>query len=203
MSKVIKFFGMAIILIFLLAMQTVGAISMGTVVKTSTAKIEPGESARFTILFWNVEDTSYNVELDVKETPTDWMTIIQPEEFTLNSSTGREYISLPYTDKIVKVFPVDIFVKPENSTAGRYYVTIIARAGLPSQGLSFFQEREFKLTIDVAGLQPSSQAENKTNLNTDESQALNNKSSAIPHYFFYIAVIVCILVVSLIIYKYA
>lgn len=199
-----KLLSLIALLAFILMIQTVEALSMGTVVKKDTASIKIGESAKFEILFWNIEDVSYNVELEVKEAPKDWLVVIQPKEFALNSSTGEEYIILPYTDKSVKAFPVNVFVKPENTEIGRHNVIIIARAGLSKEGISFFQERKFKLIVDVIGLQAQLEAGNEVSNITTELQPSTGKSvSQISFdYPFYIIIYICILVVSLIIYKY-
>jgi uncharacterized membrane protein len=189
---------------FLLAVQTAQAISMGTVVKKDLINIRNDESAKFTILLWNVEDVSYDVELQVKEAPKDWLVIIQPDKFALNSSVGEEYIKLPYTDENVKAFPVNVYVKPSNPNPGRYDILVEARAGSPKAGVSFFQERMFKLTVNVTGLQSESETGNVESNSTENFQPLadklNNQNS---NYVLFVLIFVGILVVSWSIYKYA
>ncbi|MEM7825070.1 MAG: hypothetical protein QXO27_03815 [Candidatus Aenigmatarchaeota archaeon] len=200
-----KLLSLIVILSFFLMIQTVGAISMGSVIKKDTISIKANESTKFTILFWNVEENSYKVNLEVKDAPKDWFVNIQPKEFILNSSTGKEYISLPYMDNIIKALPVEVFVKPENAHTDKYFIIIKARAGIPGKDISFFQEREFKLTVEIIDLQ--SQKETKSNISeiTKESRHLTGGFLAQVNinYIFYIISFVSILVISLLIYKYA
>ena len=190
-------------LMILLMLQTAEAISLGTVVKNDEIEINRGETGKFTILFWNIEDNPYEVSLNVTESPKDWIIIIQPEQFVLTSSTGSQNIILPYIDKTVKALPVDVLVKPEN-VEGIYTITITAMAGMPGEGMSFFQERKFNLKVNVSEsryIQPEITApDNMQELQQTIKESPQEKN---PSYFFYIIVFVCILVVSLLIYKYA
>jgi hypothetical protein len=185
---------------------------MGTVVKKDTLSITSRESSKFTVLFWNIENTSYKVDLEVKEAPKDWLIIIQPKEFILNSSTGEEYISLPYINKNVKTLPVNIFVKPNDTQIGEYTVIINAKAGLPGETISFFQERDFKLTVKIIGKQSQLKNSGGQNQQKNENKTLNTTgrpysvtgrsvTQIIFNYLFYFIIAVCILVISFLIYK--
>jgi uncharacterized membrane protein len=181
---------------------------MGSVVKQDTINIKNNESAKFTILFWNIENISYNVDLKVKDAPQDWFVTIQPKKFLLDSSTGDEYIILPYLDKNVRAFAVNVLAKPENVKPGRYNISIFAIAGSPTDGVSFFQTREFKLTVNVNALQFIQQNETKIANLTEETRTLTgNFAKSFPqtsvNYIFYVIVASCIFVVSFLIYKYA
>lgn len=222
-----KILSIIALLSLLLTVQTAGAMSMGTVVKKDTMTITNDGLAKFTILFWNVENNSYNVELYVKELPKGWLVNIQPEEFMLNSSSGSEHVVLS-SDKTVKAFPVNVSVVPENPEPGKYQITLVARAGVNKEGMSFFQEREFRLNVNVTESKSSSVfskiiesiksltgrfLENSEESKSDvESIYTNSRLKSftgmivgIFHstYFLYFAIVVCILVVSLTIYKYA
>jgi len=178
---------------------------MGTVVKKDTLSIKDGESAKFTILFWNVENVSYKAVLDVKESPKDWTVVIQPREFILDSSTGEEYIKLPYMEKSVRALPINVFVKPENAEAGEYHVFVNVRAGLPGETLSFFQERQFDLTINLEGSGQKQETENRTSTSVDKEKTFTGESvlQISFNYIFYLVISVCILIISIVIYKYA
>ena len=179
------------------------ALSFGSVVKNDYVRIAHGESAKFTLLFWNVENTSYRVELDVKEAPEGWLIIIQPKDFLLNSSVGDEYISLPYLEKSVKASHVNVFVKPEGYEGGIYRVVIVAKAGSPEKGISFFQERAFKLTVEVIGEQAEKTTESRVQNATKELQPSNDSATETDfNFILYIIIFVCILVISSLIYKY-
>jgi uncharacterized membrane protein len=197
-------FILTVFLAFFLILQTVEAISMGTVVKKEIVSIKADESARFTILFWNVENASYSVELELKEAPKNWFVVIQPKKFVLNSSIGEESIELPYMNKSVNALPVNIFVKPENAKVGVYNVIIAARAGSPQETLSFFQLRQFKLTVNITGMYSQKEDEIKTSGISKELKILTDKLVEYTSFnILYIIISVCILVVSFIIYKYA
>ncbi|MEM5772810.1 MAG: hypothetical protein QXL86_01105 [Candidatus Aenigmatarchaeota archaeon] len=189
------------ILLFFLILPEVKAISLGSVVKKDFVNIRDNESAKFEILFWNVEDESYQVQLEIEESPENWFIVIQPREFLINSSAGEEYINLPYLEKPVKASVVRIFVKPENAKAGEYGIIIKAKAGLPSQSIAFFQEREFKLKVKVEG--ETQEIENKNSTIEKPSlltgKALEETSSLLS----YLLAIIGILVISALIYKYA
>ncbi|MEM7822315.1 MAG: hypothetical protein QXI23_02395, partial [Candidatus Aenigmatarchaeota archaeon] len=171
-------------------------------VKKDFTSIEANDTTKFTILFWNTEETPYQVKLKVVEIPKGWFISLQPKEFMLSSSVGEEYVSLPYTSKPVKAFPVDVFVKPENAKPGSYQIVIKAKAGLPSRGITFFQEREFKLTVNIRGEKIQDNGievlEKTTTLPLREENS--GQTSSV---FTYLFAIFCILVVSLLIYKYA
>ena len=191
-----------IVILFLLTLPEAEAISFGSLLKKDFAQIKANELAKFEILFWNVEEKPYQVQLEVEKAPEDWLVMIQPKEFTLSSSIGEEYISLPYLEKSAKAFLVNVFVKPENSKAGKYQVLIKARAGLPSEGISFFQERDFKLNIEIEG-EKNQEVENKTSIEQKPLSSIEKIAEQAPSAFSYIFAIIGILVISLIIYKYA
>jgi hypothetical protein len=199
---------LSIIIIFLaiLSMRAY-AISMGTVVKNDFARISIDESARFTILFWNIEDNDYKVELSVKESPKDWTVIIEPNNFVLNSSVGKEYINLPYGR--IKAAPINVIVKPPSSVGfGNYEIIINARSELPNSGITLSQERLFKFVVEVGnplffketGKQKDNNQKEKQTV-TGESISLekeNNNSN-----YFYLIIILIIILASFLIYKYS
>ncbi len=204
MRKVGKNLALIAIFLFLLIIGKAKALSLGTVVKKEIAYIKIGETAKFEIIFWNVEEEPYKIELEVKEAPKDWTIFIQPKEFLLSTSTGNQHMSLPYTDKNVKAFQVNIFVKPEKiEKGGRYEITLTAKAGSPEKGISFFQERDFKLFVYLTGAQEKIEKiepfeKNETNL---QSGKLIEEIDLKP--LFAILATILILLLSLIIYKYA
>jgi len=180
------------------------ALSMGTVVKNDFAKIAIDESAKFTVLFWNVENESYQVELYVKEAPENLVVIVEPNNFVLNSSTGKEYIKLPYKNEYIKATPVDIIVKPSSSKPGRYNISIIARSILPQNNISFSQERIFKFLVEVENplyFESSNEQEviqNHQNQYLEQENLVDTSSN-----YFYPIVILIILLISFLIYKYS
>ncbi|MEM5829346.1 MAG: hypothetical protein QW040_00095 [Candidatus Aenigmatarchaeota archaeon] len=190
------------LLLFLLILPQAKAISLGTVLKKDYATIKANESTKFEILFWNVEEETYEIQVEVDKALKDWFIKIEPQKFLLNSSAGKEYINLPNFEKPVKASVVNIFVKPENTEPGEYKILVRAKAGLPSQGIAFFQEREFELKVKIEG--KTQEVENKTLAMSEENFYFKGKSvGEISPTLSYILAIICILVISALIYKYA
>jgi uncharacterized membrane protein len=186
----------------LLILQAAQAINMGSLIKNDFLNLRKGESGKFTILFWNAGSETYKVDIETKKAPKDWIIEVQPKEFSLDSSTGKENIFLPYLGKSVKALPVNIFVKPLNAESGEYEIIVLAKASLQKEGISFLPESVFKLRVNLVGEKVQEEIENKT-LNPQEtlqpiSNIIKKTSSSI-----YITAIITILVISLIIYKYA
>jgi hypothetical protein len=205
MSKLFE----VIILFSLLLSSGAYAISMGSAVKNDFEKITNSESAKFTLLFWNIDKESYRVRLDIREIPNDWIIIIEPNNFILNASVGEEYINLPYMNDGVKATPVEVIVKPITSTKpGKYNITLSSRTESPSDGISFSQERLFNFIVEV---------ENPTYFESSEEQIANqyneNESTSPLSYrlnlknadlsYFYVMIIIIILLFSFLIYKYS
>ena len=203
-----------IILFLILISSNAYAINLGSVEKNSFAEISDGESAKFTILFWNSESEPYGVKLLVKDSPKDWVVIINPDEFTLNKSIGEEYINLPYSNENVKAKVVNIFVKPDSSSKpGKYSVTIKAETDLnqnESNEISVIPERLFTFEINLKGLTTSDNiVESKVKTPTNKIEARNDSLES--YYlkaddktdkkYFYLAIVSLVVIVSIIIYK--
>ncbi len=203
-----------IILFLILLSSNAYAINLGSVTRNSFIEISNGESTKFTMLFWNSESESYGVRLLVKDSPKDWIVIIDPDEFTLNKSTGEEYINLPYSNENVKAKVVNIFVKPDNfSKPGKYSVTIKTETDLnqsEANQLSVIPERLFTFEIDLKGLATSNDTvESIVKIPTNE---IETKDESLESYYlkvddktdkkyFYLAILSLVVIVSIIIYK--
>jgi uncharacterized membrane protein len=203
-----------IILFLILISSNTYAINLGSVEKNSFAEIFNGESAKFTILFWNSESESYGVKLLVKDSPKDWVVIINPDEFMLNKSIGEEYINLPYNNENVKAKVVNIFVKPDSSSKpGKYSVTIKAETDLnqnESNEISVIPERLFTFEINLKGFTTTNdRVESREKIPTNKIEAGNDSLES--YYlkaddktdkkYFYLAIVSLVIIVSIIIYK--
>lgn len=206
MLKVVKLLSIIFLLLVIFSTRAY-AVNMGTVVKNDFAKIEVGESAKFTVLFWNVENESYKVELSIEEAPENWVVIVEPNNFVLNESTGKEYIKLPYKNDYSKATPVDIIVKPPASVKpGKYNISVIAKSILPQNGISLSQERIFKFLVEIenplyfenSNEQKIVSTANHQNQYQKQESLVNTSSN-----HFYIISILIILLISFLIYKYS
>jgi hypothetical protein len=220
--------------------DAVQATNLGTVQKQSVRTIRKGETAEFTILFWNLDEPVLPVKLKLRQAPEKWTVIINPEVFTLNQSKpenppyqeGVEYIGAS-NNLIIRTTPIKIYVKvPTSAKEGAYEILITANAGTTNDAISVLQERTFKFVVNVkksstffdtfanigsAALEFSgdvadkitdslsqSEVENKISKITEGVKLLTGKlAENISFNIFYVIISVCILVVSLIIYKYA
>lgn len=189
-------------LAFFVLLPSAEAISLGTLVKSDVAIVGMNESTKFTILFWNVESSPYPVKMEVESSPENWVVVIQPERFLLDSTVGSESIFLPYKKEPVRAFPVNIFVKPVSAKPGKYDLILSAVAGDKDSSISFFQERRFKLTVEVEGKVDAEKSNFTTlpepSMPTGGLATVENYSN----YIFYAVALVCILFISMLIYKY-
>jgi hypothetical protein len=196
----------ALVLVFVCLSSRAYAINFGSVAKSDFAQIKSGESAKFTVLFWNAEDDSYVLKLS-KEAPENWIVIIDPEEFLLNRTTGEEYISLPSGNVRAKV--VNIFVKPDaNSKNGNYSVVInsIAELGGNAENvISIVPVRSFNFEISLTGSAASESESKEEVTEVTESTDISEKEKALPENenidSFYLAMAIVIVVFSIIVYK--
>jgi len=206
---------LVVILFFILLSPEVYAISLGSTAKNKFAEISDVESVKFKMLFWNVEEEPYTVELSVKEAPKDWIVIIDPDEFILNKSIGEEYIKLPYISENIRTKVVNLFVKPvRDSKPGKYFVLIKAETELPQNeknGIAIIPGRLFKFEIDFKGFESSNNIENKEIIefsvngfdskNEDLKISNSKNENQINKKYFYFIITILIILTSIIIYK--
>jgi hypothetical protein len=199
-----------IIIIFLILLSSnVYAISLGSLVKDKTGEVSKDESIKFKMLFWNVENEAYDVELSVKEAPKDWIVIISPAEFILNKSIGEEYVSLPYSEN-VKAKVVNLYVKPDKySEPGKYFVVIGAETRLENEvnGMNVVPERLFKFEVNVEGLIAAKNDTNKISLSENEIKTeskdlvAGNIEVKPDKKYFYSVIVLLVMTISIILYK--
>ena len=192
------------ILLFLLIIPSATAISMGTVIKQDTLTINNGDSGTFTILFWNPENITYNVSLNIENAPTNWYVAIEPKLFSLDSNTGTELIQIPSMSNPIKALPVDVIVKPSTESPGSYKIEVSATSIPVKQGISLSQRRVMYLNVVIPGVQNEQQLQNIISNNIKQfGNVVQNAVIGIPGMVFYVVALIGILVVSYLIYKYA
>ncbi len=157
-SMKIKFnkIGFMIVLLIVLFLPTVHSINLSTLRKNKYSRVRIGESTELTVLFWNSEDLSFPIELNVKQVSKNLSVLITPKLFIIEHSlvtqfpaeAGKEYVDTP--QGLMKATPVRIIIKPSNNAGlGEYDVYIKATAGSPGAGVTTLLERTFKLTVNV------------------------------------------------------
>lgn len=144
------------ITIILLLIPLVYSFNLGTVPKNDYQTIKQGESTQFTILLWNLGESSYQVNVELKTELPGWDILVRPQDFVLEPTPvveppydDGEYIEIPGKGN-VKAETLRVFVKtPDYVEPGKYELVLVAKAGNPEGQVSVFQEREFKLTVEV------------------------------------------------------
>jgi len=199
-----------VVFFFILLSSEAYAISLGSIVKNDFAEIIDSESAKFKILFWNIETESYTLKLSIKESPEDWIVIIDPDDFVLDRTIGEEYISLPYMNENIRAKVVNLFVKPDSdSKPGNYSVVIEAgsRTYDESGGIKIVPERVLKFRIDLKGLVVSNDIENGLTPENESVSRINElktiytTQNQIDKEYLYLIVMFLIILASIIIYK--
>src|SRR3989344_7548182 len=66
-----------------------GAISLGSLEKSTVAEVEEGETAAFTLLFWNRDEQPYPVRLE-GQASEGVAVLIEPQEFVLGRQPEGE-----------------------------------------------------------------------------------------------------------------
>lgn len=202
MARLIEF-----VIIFLVILSVrVYAINMGSAVKNGFSKINVGESAKFTVLFWNTGNESYELELNAEQ-PEDWIIIFNPNNFILNETTGKELIKLPYESDYKRTTPVDIIAKPPSKIKpGKYNIIVKAKSITPQKGISLSQERTFNFLVEVENplyfessdeKKSSTQISNLNHYNTKENSVVESSN------YFYMITVIIIFLISILIYKYS
>jgi len=198
----VKVLSIISIFIFALLASEVYAINLGSVVKNDFVKINHDESAKFTILLWNSENEPYDLKLEVKDAPKNWLVIIDPDVISISKETGNEFISL-MNDK-VKATSVNVFVKPSNNeVSGKYFVKVSAIPLISFTELSILPERVFKFTIDLEGSIENGVKDGVSSETIEDFSKTEDKSTKTynKNYTFYFIPIIFILLVSFVLYK--
>jgi hypothetical protein len=205
-------FKVTLIVCMIVLSSSAQAINLGSAEKVRYDEITSFESAKFKIIFWNIENETYDVKLTASDYPKDWTVIIDPAEFSLNRDIGDEYISLPYASGKIKAKTVNIFVKPyERSVSGMYKITVRSETGLPDvsgSGMNMMSEKLFSFDVNLTGLantieidvRNSSVGYAYTN-EVNETQLAKETVDTSDKEGFYIAIIILVAAISIIIYK--
>ncbi|MEM5790520.1 MAG: hypothetical protein QXP77_00470 [Candidatus Aenigmatarchaeota archaeon] len=199
--ELIKIF--PLILAFTIVPQTQ---AVGSLQKNNFVEIEKNGIANFKILFWNTENVSYPIKLEVRKKPENFFVLIEPKEFILPPSQKGppyeegEYISLPSGD--FKAFPVNIYVK-DSGENGEQEVLISALIGSEKDQLTFLMEKSFSFKVKTSSslqIEKVNEGESvsiTTNISSYEKKILDLKL------VFYILTLLVFITISVLVYRHA
>ncbi len=190
-------------------------ISMAALTEKDHVSVIRGETTEFFILFWNPEPEPFPIRLKTTQVPEDFVVIVTPNDFMLNSSLvtgspverGRNYVNTK--QGLMLTTPVKVLVKvPKTIEPGNYDLIVTATAGNPSEVVSTLLEKKFKFTVNVTSLTFS---ERLTQLGRQLASELNDIGKGITGMFaaadidtrvaLLASVVIGIFVVSFVVYK--
>jgi uncharacterized membrane protein len=183
-------------------------MNLGSMVKNGSASITNTESVKFKMLFWNVEEDSYNVNISVKDYPEKWIVFIDPVSFILNRNVGEESISLTYYGN-VRAKVVNLFVKPDsNSKPGTYLISLKAETDVDhaDRNIIINPDRIYNFEINIIGNEVLNEAvsNNKTDFSESEEtlyDTMKIQETGIDKNYFYLLIFVVIALISIVVYK--
>ena len=134
--------------------QPVDAFNLGTLQKSASQNVTPGNTIKFNLLFWNTDGSGYDVKLKNIDVPKDWDVILDPPEFYLDDmySGNIEHIYIPRLKKTVSAAMVNVYVSvPKYEKQGHHIIVLKAIAGGNDaiSGFSLRQERLFFFDVYV------------------------------------------------------
>lgn len=140
-----------------LAAAPATAFSIGASMKDSEKTAVSGQNAEFTALFWNREETGYNLTVSVDGAPEDWVVVIHPRSFMSSSSSGTESVSL--SSGYVGATPVKIFIRPGQAEPGVYKMKLnaVSNTGIGDM-LSFSPGVSMDFSLRVIGARTVSES---------------------------------------------
>ncbi len=196
---------------FLLFQAKSHALGFEASLENSISSARRGETAEFTILFWNSQNSSIPIQLRAKSVPDGMSVLIFPDYFLLNYSKvtkfpaerGKTYINTK--QGLMKTFPVKVLVKVSKKVElGKYDVYIDAIAGKSSKGISTLLEKNFKLTVNVVSFKETttSSIQERVNVTKNLWRRITGKFTTPSYLPIFLMIMVAIFVLSWIIYKY-
>lgn len=174
------------------------AFAYGSLPISSYAKTKVGETVTFEILFWSDFPEKINFYTDSNE------------NFLINILPNPLYLSPFKRDgeilvggKPYNVTKVRVFVTPKS--VGNFSVILHARKDIPTKDITFVDERVFKFSIEVLGNQEkeTNPQESQHAIITKESQSETNKQQDNTQMLLFIFLIVLIIFISILIFKYS
>jgi len=166
-------------------------LAYGSLVTSNYAKTKIGEMAAFEILFWSNSPEKINFYVDSNN-----LTInILPNPLYLNPY--RKDGEILVGGKPYNITKVRVFIVPKSE--GKFNVTIFARKEIPVKNITFIEERAFRFFVETEGIQEIK------NITQESQPTITSNVSKEPtsQSFIFVFLVILIIVVSLLIYKYS
>jgi hypothetical protein len=187
----------------------VHALSIGTLVDKYYAEANKGSTVEFVVKVWNVEKESESVSFKVLQNDRNLPVFITPNNFILNYSgdmsgeKGAEYVNSNFG--LMKVTPVRILINIPNSIKYNDYTILISvTGGKPTSGISTFLESKLRFVVKVTPYVPKPTKQIDTEgAKLSDITGLFISASKNRLIFPVMLIVIIILVISLLIYKYA
>jgi hypothetical protein len=167
------------------------AFAYGSLVTSNYAKTKVGEMVTFEILFWSDVPEKINFYVDNNNLTVN----ILPNPLYLNPY--RKDGEILVGGKSRNITKVRVFIVPK--AEGRFNVTIFARKEIPVKDITFIDERVFRFFVETEGIQEIKNITQETSstITSNVSKEPTNQS------FIFVLLIILIVVVSLLIYRYS
>jgi hypothetical protein len=199
-----------ITILILLFIPSAKALSFGSLQKSNFAELARGETKEFSLLFWNLENSSCFVTLEPIQ-KEGFIVIVNPKEFLLNSSKiappyeEGEYVKLSIGD--VKAFPVKVLVKALDSAKGEEEIKVKLKAESLDSGIKLAQEKTFifKVKVPEYFTQEAKTEKKEESEKTEESERISSRIS-LPKFdlrtLLIVSFIAAIIIISFLVYKF-
>jgi hypothetical protein len=168
------------------------AFAYGSLITSNYAKTKVGEMATFEILFWSDVPEKINFYADNNN-----LTInILPNPLYLNPY--RRDGEILVGGKPYNITKVIVFIVPK--AEGKFNVTVFAKKEIPVKNITFIDERAFRFFVETEGIQEIKNITQETPLTISSNVS---KESTNQQSFIFVLLVILIVVISLLIYRYS
>jgi hypothetical protein len=168
------------------------AFAYGSLVTSSYAKTKVGEMVTFEILFWSDVPEKINFYPD----NTNLTVNILPNPLYLNPY--RKDGEILVGGKPHNITKVRVFIVPK--AEGKFNVTVFAKKEIPVKDITFIDERAFRFFVETKGVQ---EIKNITREAPSTISSNVSKESTSQQSFIFVLLVILIVVISLLIYRYS
>ncbi len=210
--KNIFIISIVLISFFIFIEGLVHALSLGTLVDKYYIETNKKNTVEFIVKLWNVEKKPLSISFNVLQNDGKLPIFITPNNFILNYSgyslneRGVEYVNSDFG--LMKITPVRIIVNiPSSIKYNDYTIMVGVTGGNPTSGVSATLESKFRFVVNVTPYAPRRVTPSEISTTSKETPqwitGLHIFASENPYVFPIASAVIVILVISLLIYKYA